>query len=100
MNENLFIFIQNVFNIKNIIDKKYTKRTDKTKYLDILNKKIYNNRDIIMEEINLKNLNAKTYWELKNKISHINTNIDIVKLSQMIYRKEDINNFQSSIKLL
>jgi len=100
MTNNLFHFIQNIFTIKEKLTLDIKKQTLQHQYFNILNKKVYDNKDIIVEYMDTKMLDAKTYWSLKNKVNYINTNINIVQLSQMIYRNEEIGSFETSIKLI
>lgn len=100
MENNLFSLIRNIFTIKTIIEKKVKNETLKIKYFDILNKKIYDNKETIQRYMEITNLDAKTYWKVREQSSYINTNIEVVQLSQMLYRKEDIENFSGSVKLI
>jgi len=100
MKSNLFSLLKNIFTIKTIIEKNVKSEKLRTQYFDILNDKIYFNKKIIQEYMDIANLDAKTYWKVREQAKYINTNIEVVQLSQMLYRKENIKNFQGSVKLI
>jgi len=96
--KNLWIFAKNIFTIKLNIQKEIEDKLIQTKYLDILNKKIYINKDTIAKYIEVNELKANEYWKIKNKVDKINENIELVQLSLMFYNKNSIKDFVTKIK--
>ncbi len=98
MEENLFIFSKNLFTIKSKIQKEIENKESQIKYINILNNKIYINQDVIKRYVDVNGLKANEYWEIRNKVNMMNANIELVQLSLMLYKENNINEFTTSIK--
>lgn len=98
INNTLLWFSRRLFVIKKYLSERNISNKKRDLYFNILDCKLYKNKQGISEWINYKIPSVEDYWHLKNKVDYYNANIELIKVSSLLHKKDKIFNFNTTIK--
>jgi len=98
MNKTLHWFALNLFTIRKYLSERSISSKKRNFYYNILDCKLYKNEQCISKWLNDNIPSPEDYWHLSNKITYYNANIEFIKVSSLLYKKDKISNFNTHIK--